>query len=255
MGGLWRRIPWTFGTFVVGTLAIAGIPPLAGYFSKDAILASALDEGHTILFGVGLATALLTAFYMARLLFLTFFGRFRGSHEVEHHLHESPWVMLVSLVLLAVGSAVAGFVPVPEIVAEVFRLPAKEEHHAGWLPIVATLAAVLGIAGAYWLYLIWPDVPARIGARLRPLQRVLEEKYGFDLAYDGFARGVVRVSRGTLWERLDAAVIDGAVNGVAQLTGGFARAARVVQTGLARGYALLILGGAVTVLGYLLWAR
>jgi NADH-quinone oxidoreductase subunit L len=256
MGGLWRRIPWTFGTFVVGTLAIAGIPPLAGYFSKDAILASALAEGHVILFGVGLATAALTAFYMARLLFLTFFGPFRGSHEVEHHLHESPWVMLAPLVLLAIGSAVAGFVPVPDMLAEVFRLPVEEEQHAGWLPIVATLAAVLGIAGAYWLYLMLPDVPARLGARLRPLPRVLEEKYGFDRLYDAFSsRVVVQGSRKLLWERVDASVIDGAVNGVGRLTVGFARAVRVVQTGLVRGYALLILGGAVTVLGYLLWAR
>jgi NADH-quinone oxidoreductase subunit L len=256
MGGLWRRIPWTFGTFVVGTLAIAGIPPLAGYFSKDAILASALAEGHAILFGVGLATALLTAFYMARLLFLTFFGAFRGSHEAEHHLHESPWVMLAPLVLLAIGSAVAGFVAVPDMLAEVFRMPVEEEHHPGWLPIVATLAAVLGIAGAYWLYLMLPDVPARIGARLRPLPRVLEEKYGFDRLYDAFSsRVVVEGSRKLLWEDVDVRVIDGAVNGVGRLTVGFSRAARLVQTGLVRGYALLILGGAVTVLGYLLWAR
>jgi NADH-quinone oxidoreductase subunit L len=255
MGGLARRIPWTFGTFVVGTLAIAGIPPLAGYFSKDAILASALAEGHTLLFGVGLATALLTSFYMARLLFLTFFGPFRGSHDAEHHLHESPWVMLAPLVVLAAGSAVAGFVPVPDFLAEVFRLPASEEHHAAWLPVVATVVAVLGIAGAYWAYLMLPDIPARVGARLRPVQRVLENKYGFDLAYDGFARGVVSASRKGLWESLDAGVIDGAVNGAGRLTAGLSRAVRLVQTGLVRGYALLILGGAATVLGYLLWAR
>jgi NADH-quinone oxidoreductase subunit L len=120
---------------------------------------------------------------------------------------------------------------------------------------VATVVAVLGIAGAYWAYLMLPDIPARVGARLRPVQRVLENKYGFDLAYDGFARGVVSASRKGLWESLDAGVIDGAVNGAGRLTAGLSRAVRLVQTGLVRGYALLILGGAATVLGYLLWAR
>ena len=103
--GLRKKIPWTFGTFLVGTLAIAGIPPLAGFFSKDEILLGALGSGHTVLFGIALFTALLTAAYMARLLFLTFFGEFRGGHEAEHHVHESPWSMLVPLVLLAIGSA------------------------------------------------------------------------------------------------------------------------------------------------------
>jgi len=256
MDGLWRKIPWTFGTFVIGTLAIAGIPPLAGFFSKDAILASALAAGHRVLFGVGMATAALTAFYMARLLFLTFFGPFRGGHEAEHHVHESPSVMLGPLVLLAVGSAAAGFVRVPEMLAPVFRLPPAESHHAAWLPMVATLVAVLGIAGAYWLYLMFPGTPARIGAALRPVARVLEEKYGFDRLYDAFARRVVMEgSRKVLWEALDSSVIDGAVNGAGRLTARFAQAARPVQTGLVRGYALLILGGAVSLLGYLMWLR
>jgi NADH-quinone oxidoreductase subunit L len=256
MGGLWRRIPWTFGTFVAGTLAIAGIPPLAGFFSKDAILGSAFAEGHRVLFAVGLLTAGLTAFYMGRLLFLTFFGPFRGGHEAEHHLHESPWVMLAPLLILALGSVAAGFVPVREMLAQVFRLPAAEGPHPGWLPIVATLVAILGIAGAYWLYLMLPDLAARIGARLRPIGHVLEEKYFFDRVYDAFAgRVVVEGSRKVLWQGVDTSMIDGAVNGLGRLTEGFARAVRVVQTGLVRAYALLILGGAVTVLGYLLWAR
>jgi NADH-quinone oxidoreductase subunit L len=256
MGGLWRKIPWTFGTFVVGTLAIAGIPPLAGFFSKDAILGSALAEGHQVLFVVGMLTAALTSFYMARLLFMTFFGPFRGGHEAGHHLHESPWVMLAPLVILAAGSAAAGWVDVPGMVAGVFRLVGEEHPHPGWLPIVATLVAILGIAGAYWLYLMLPDLPARLGASFRPLARVLEDKYGFDRAFDAFAsRVVVDGSRKVLWEGLDASVIDGAVNGAGRLTAGVSRAVRVVQTGLVRGYALLILGGAVTLLGYFLWAR
>ncbi len=106
MGGLRDKMPWTYWTFLIGTLAIAGIPPLAGFFSKDEILLGAFQAHQPALFGIGLATALLTAFYMSRLLFLTFFGRFRGSHEAEHHVHESPASMLVPLVLLALGSIV-----------------------------------------------------------------------------------------------------------------------------------------------------
>ena len=256
MGGLRRYLPWTATLMWIATLAIAGIPPLAGFFSKDAILGSALEERHAVLFALGMATAALTAFYMARLLFLTFFGRFRGGHEAEHHLHESPWVMLAPLVLLAIGSATVGFVKVPELLAPVFRLPEAAARHPGWLPIAATLVAVLGIAGAYWLYLIFPETPARIRSAVHPAERVLEEKYGFDRAYDGFARRVVvDGSRKALWQGLDATVIDGAVNGAGRFTAGVSSAVRLVQTGLVRGYALLILGGAVTLLGYLLWAR
>jgi len=164
--------------------------------------------------------------------------------------------MLAPLVTLAVGSIGAGFVPLPEMLAVVFRQPAEEGHHAAWLPIAATLVAILGIAGAYWLYLMLPDLAARLGARLRPIGRVLEEKYYFDRVYDAFAHDVVvGGSRKVLWQGLDASLIDGAVNGLGSVTAGLARAVRLVQTGLVRAYALLILGGAVTVLGYLLWAR
>ena len=109
MGGLAKKIPWTFGTFLIGTLAIAGIPLFAGFFSKDEILLADVRARPKLLFGIALVTALLTAVYMARLLFLTFFGEFRGGHEAEHHLHESPWTMLGPLVVLAAGSVVAGY--------------------------------------------------------------------------------------------------------------------------------------------------
>jgi NADH-quinone oxidoreductase subunit L len=254
MGGLRTKIPWTFGTFLVGTLAIAGIPPLAGFFSKDAILAGALEGGQTALFAVGLFTALLTAFYMGRLLFLTFLGSFRGGDEAEHHVHESPWTMLGPLVLLAVGSAGVGFVHLPAILAPVFRLPVHEAHHASWLPWVATATAVIGLVAAYYAYVMFTDLPGRLSARLRPVARVLEAKWGFDLALNWLvSRGVVAGSEGLLWRRFDVAVIDGAVNGVARLVNGVSAQARVVQTGLVRGYALVILGGAVTLLAYLLW--
>jgi NADH-quinone oxidoreductase subunit L len=271
MGGLRRKIPWTFWTFVVAALAIAGIPFFAGYFSKDEILAASL--GDPVLFGLGLFTALLTSFYMARLVFLTFFGSFRGGDEAEHHVHESPWVMLVPLLLLAVGSAVGGLgvpvkgqpgvagqpegwhlVRIPEIVQPVFRLGEGHLPHVAWLPVAATLAAVAGILLAYYLYLALPEVRARVASALRPALRVFSAKYYWDDVYNAFVRRVVvRGSELVLWEGIDARVIDGAVNRTGVLTGAVAATVRLAQTGLVRQYALFILAGAVALLGYLLW--
>jgi NADH-quinone oxidoreductase subunit L len=256
MGGLARKIPWTFWTFVVGTAAIAGIPFLSGAMSKELILENAYLSGHRALFYLGLFTALLTAFYMSRLLFLTFFGRFRGGHEAEHHVHESPWTMLGPLVLLAIGSVGAGWLPINEIVKPVLRLEAAHHGSLHWLLYLATGVALAGIAVAWSFYVLSPELPGRIRAAAGGLQRVLEEKYGFDLAYNWFVRRVVvEESRELLWKRLDAGGIDGAVNGSAAFVGGVARVARFAQTGLARSYALVIFGGAVALLAYLLWLR
>src|SRR5712691_934503 len=255
MGGLRAKIPVTFWTFLVGTLAIAGIPFLAGFYSKDEILLGALNAGETALLSVGLFTALLTAFYMSRLLFLTFFGRFRGGHDLEHHVHESPLSMTLTLAILAAACFVAGRVKVPQVVAPVFRLEAGHPHHVEWLPVLATATALLGIALAFYLYVLRTDLPARIGAALAPLRSLFEAKYYFDDVYNGFAgKVVVEGSESLLWKRLDGGVIDGAVNGLGAFWEGFARRSRLAQTGYVRAYALLILGGAVAVLGYLLWS-
>jgi NADH-quinone oxidoreductase subunit L len=257
MGGLWRRIPWTFWTFVIGTAAIAGLPFLAGFFSKDAILAGTLAAGSETLFAIALFVALLTAFYMTRAVILTFLGTYRGDAETAAHIHESPWVMLGPLVLLAVGSILGGYIDIPHFTAPAFRLEAAhEEHHAAWLPWVASLTAVAGIAVAAYLYLLYSDLPRRIYASMRGLARMLEEKYGFDAVYDRFAsRVIVGGSDDVLWRRLDVRLIDGAVNGAASVTAGAAQAVRAVQVGLVRAYALLILGGGVALLAYLLWLR
>jgi NADH-quinone oxidoreductase subunit L len=257
MGGLWRRIPWTFATFAIGTVAIAGIPPFAGFYSKDAILGGALEAGRPVLFGVGLIVALLTAFYMTRAVFLTFFGKYRGDPETGSHVHESPWIMLGPLVILAIGSAVGGFIDIPHFVAPAFRLgEAAHGHHPGWLPIVASATAVLGILIAYYLYIAFPEIPSRIYASARGVARVLENKYGFDTVYDRFvSRVVVGGSEEVLWRGVDVRLIDGAVNGAASATAALARSVRTVQVGRVRWYALVILGGAVSVLSYLLWQR
>jgi NADH-quinone oxidoreductase subunit L len=257
MGGLWRRIPWTFWTFVIGTAAIAGIPFLAGFYSKDAILAGTLAAGRPLLFAVALAVALLTAFYMTRAVVLTFLGAYRGDAETGAHVHESPWVMLGPLVILAVGSILGGYIDIPHFVEPALRVEAAHEaHHAAWLPIVASLTAVAGIALAYYFYLLYPEIPRRIYASTRGVARVLEAKYGFDALYDRFAaRAIVGGSEEVLWHGVDTRVIDGAVNGAGAVTAAAARAVRAVQVGLVRAYALLILGGAVALLGYLVWLR
>jgi NADH-quinone oxidoreductase subunit L len=264
MGGLRTKIPVTFWTFLVGTLAIAGIPLFAGFYSKDEILASAFGSGHTILFGVALLTALLTAAYMGRLLFLTFFGSFRGSHDAEHHVHESPWSMLGPLVVLAIGSVVAGYalfpgheghrVRLPEVVQPVFRAPEEALQAPGWLPVLATAAAVIGLLLAWYLYLSRPGLRAKIAAPLRPLLNVFAAKYWFDDVYNAFvSRVVVDGSEGLLWKRVDAGLIDGLVNGVGAFSAGVAQRLRPFQTGFVRHYALLVLAGAVAVISYLLW--
>jgi NADH-quinone oxidoreductase subunit L len=275
MGGLWNKIPGTFWTFLIGTLAIAGIPPLAGFWSKDAILAAAWEHHQPVLFGVGLLTALLTAFYMTRMLVLTFLGTYRGplasehghddvkAHgddhgaDHDHHgggIHESPLNMLVPLVLLAIGSIVVGFIKIPDIVGPAVGAARHHGAHPEWLPWIATAAAVVGILGAWWLYWDRSEAPASITSTFAPLQRVFEAKWGFDLAYDSFVRRVVVAgSESFLWRTVDAGLIDGAVNGLAFVTGAVASASRSIQSGLVRGYVLLILGGAVIVLSYLLW--
>jgi len=251
MGGLRKKVPWTFWTFLIGTLAIAGIPPLAGFHSKDEILLSALH--HPLLFGIALFTALLTAAYMARLLFLTFFGEFRGGHETEHHVHESPGSMIAPLVLLALGSIGAGFLKIDLVVQPVFRLPEAHLPPVTWLPFVATLTGVVGILIAWYLYLSMPELRASLARPLRPALRVFGAKYFFDEVYDGFVRhAVVGGSDRLLWRSVDARLIDGAVNRVADLTRSLARTLRPVQTGFVRHYALLVLAGAVAVVSYLL---
>jgi len=272
MGGLKDKIPYTFWTFTVATLAIAGIYPFAGFFSKDEILASALAGGWPLLFGVGLLTAGLTAFYMARLLFGTFFGSYRGELESAAHaghggghgddhghghggIHESPWSMLGPLVLLAVGSIVGGFIHVPAFVAPAVRVEAAEAH-IGWLPWVASATALIGIAIGYYLYVMRPELPAKISASVRPVQKLLESKYYFDDVYNAFAaRVVVGGSDKALWKGVDVGIIDGFVNGTGRFFAAAASTARYVQTGLVRAYALVILGGAVVLLYYLLWLR
>jgi NADH-quinone oxidoreductase subunit L len=149
---------------------------------------------------------------------------------------------------------VGGFVAVPELIEPVFRLAPAGHHYAPWLPWVASLNAVVGIVAAYYAYVLYPELPARVSGAMRPLLRLLEAKYYFDEVYYRLVGLLVRGSEAVLWKRVDGGLIDGAVNRGAQLVEALGQRVRLAQTGYVRSYALLILAGAVALLGYLLWS-
>jgi NADH-quinone oxidoreductase subunit L len=267
MGALRPHMPVTYATFLVASLAIAGVFPFAGFFSKDEILFSSFAGGNYMVWAVAVFTAFLTAFYMFRLLFLTFHGSSRVDREVAKHLHESPRVMTVPLATLAVLSAVGGLVGVPiihgankigEFLEPVFAHGAGHEAHIGLGAEIGLMGfslalALAGIALAYRWYLLDPSVPGRLAERYRTLYRMLLNKYFVDEIYDDvFIQPTVAGSQ-KVYEGFDLKIIDGAVNGVGKFVRSVAAAARVVQTGYVRNYALTILAGVVLVVGYYLW--
>jgi NADH-quinone oxidoreductase subunit L len=266
MGGLKKHLPVTFPVFLVGALAIAGVPFLSGFFSKDAILTGAFAGGHYVLYGLGLAGAVLTAFYMFRLVYLTFYGERRASGSGQpSHIHESPPVMTVPLVVLAVLSALAGFAGLPVLLGEKASLFGRllegafdeAAHHLARsteaaLIAAATLSALIGIYLAFVFYRRSPGLPALWAARFPGLYRLLVGKYYVDEAYDAaIVRPLVRGSE-IVYARFDLPVVDGALNGSAAAVRGAGKGLNVLQTGLVRDYALAFLIGAVIFLGVLL---
>jgi NADH-quinone oxidoreductase subunit L len=258
MGGLKKALPITWATFVIGALAIAGFPGFSGFFSKDAILAAAAGSGHWGLYAVGLLTALLTAFYMFRAVFLTFYGEFRGTEEQRHHLHESPPSMTLPLVILAVGAVASGWVGITFI-------PGWDRFQRFLLPTIYDIAGhkrvepELGRAGEYGLmglaivfavggiYLAWRIFGGNRGAERGAaweaghpgVQRVLANKYWVDEVYDRFiVRPLAWTSRVILWKTVDNIVIDGAVKAGAFATDVAGHAGRLTTTGNIRNYAL-----------------
>jgi NADH-quinone oxidoreductase subunit L len=267
MGGLSQKIKYTYGTMLIATLAIAGIPPLAGFFSKDAILFGAFTiPGGRPLYVLGLLTALLTSFYMFRLIFLTFRGNARyDEHKV--HVHESPWSMLGPLVVLAVLSVVGGWLAAPafwggpdyftNFLAPVFggreAIDAAGEAAAHQQELilagVAFGTALLGLLVAWWLYLNKPGKADGIAKSLKPAYTILLNKYYVDELY---AKAVVRpllwISTNVLWKTADVAVIDGAVNGIAHETTALGDGVRHAQSGNTRSYAVWVVVGAILII-------
>jgi NADH-quinone oxidoreductase subunit L len=265
MGGLARRLPLTWYTMLAATVAISGLPPFSGFFSKDEILAGAFFAGKPAVFGLGLVGSALTAFYMWRLVFLTFLGRSRVDHEVAHHVHESPPVMTVPLAILAVLAAGAGVWGLPgEHGSAIGRFLAPvlaggneagaAPHGPAWsLMAVSVAAALAGLLVAWRMYLGGRADLARIGTPQNAVHRLLLNKYYVDELYDrAVVQPILALSR---WcaETLDARVIDGAVDGVARTVERTAGRLRRYQTGFVMNYALSMLAGVVALLGWFLW--
>ena len=250
MGGLAKKIPVTFVTFAVATAAIAGIPPLAGFFSKDEIVWFALASrsgGSVVLFALAALTALLTSFYMFRLLWLTFFGPSRMTKEVEHHVHESPLSMTGILVVLALLSAVGGFLSIPHWLEPMLPLPAlapgMERYH--YAVVGASIAiALAGLAGAAYFFGGTGARAERVRLAYPGLHRVLSGKYFVDEAYERFiGRPLMWISDAVFLRLGDQRILDGTLHALAALGRGTAGLLGRIQTGSLHLYAFLVLGG------------
>jgi len=254
MGGLKDKLPVTYWTFVIGSLALAGFPLTAGFFSKDEILVSAWSAGllGKLLASLGLATALLTAFYSFRLVFVAFWGDSRLNPHHAGHVHEPSWTMTVPLMILAVLSISTGYLGISAFLAPAFPGTASESHHDSPIAIgimtAATLMGLIGIAAAYVLYVKSPGLPDLLAQQWQQLYRLSFNKWYVDEAYDRMlVRPTVRLAD-RLWSGVDVAVIDGAVNGVARAIAWGGWLMRLAQSGQTQHYALGMTVGAVLIL-------
>jgi NADH-quinone oxidoreductase subunit L len=272
MGGIWKLIPMTYMVMWVGNLALAGVFPFAGYYSKDAIINAAYAAGT----GIGVygfvctvLAAFLTAFYSWRLLIMTFHGRPRADHHVMEHVHESPPVMIVPLLVLALGAVVAGFALHSWFIGEqwqefwqgsIFNGPnnhtlARLEEVPLWVDATPTVVGLLGIATAYVMYMVYPLLPMRLATPFRGIYLFLLNKWYFDELYDAiFVQPMLKLAR-VLWQTGDATIIDGVPNGLAEITVDGSRQAVKIQTGSLAVYAFVMLIGVVVLVGVFLVSR
>ena len=293
MGGLKRHLPVTYWTFLVGALAISGVPLLSGFFSKDEILYEAFREGHTVLWFIGAVASLMTAAYMFRLVFLTFHGERRHdapahpepshpepshlapSHLAPSPLHDAPPAMAFALIVLAIGAVLAGYIGVPHALGghnqlaewlapsfaasgavggELAAVGAEEVALEFTLMGVSSAIALGGIAIAVLVWLRRPEIAASMARRYPGLHRLLLNKYYVDEVYNAVVVQPIRVgSQEGLWRGFDVRVIDGAVNGTGAIVAASAGVLRLLQTGFVRTYAGSMLIGVVVILGYYLW--
>lgn len=254
MGGLSKKLKITFITFVIGCIAIAGIPPFSGFFSKDAILLSAFEK-NPVLYGIALFTALLTAFYMFRLLFITFSGKFRGTHEQEHHLHESPAAMTIPLIILAVLSIVGGFVGIPEVFMHggdklgEFLSPVIKSHSVH-TPSHSTEYMLMGLSTGLVVVMIifaWLKFKNYQRSEATGFGKVLENKWYVDELYDKAIVNPLNHFGGFLKNIIDNKVIDGMVNGVGKVVNYGSRQLRLLQSGQVGNYVLLMVVSMVVI--------
>ncbi|MGQ9584498.1 MAG: NADH-quinone oxidoreductase subunit L [Anaerolineae bacterium] len=260
MGGLREKIPITYWTFAVGAAALAGVPLFSGFFSKDEILWRAFKENPAIWL-VGLVTALLTAIYIFRALFVAFWGKPKDKKAWDQ-AHESPRIMAVPLVILALLALVGGYIGIPHLSwVEGWLEPAFHGSVAGhaaggvteWvLMALSALVALGGVALAYYLYVVNPKLPVKLGKDYSFIYEVLSNKYWIDELYAMVIVNPLRDLGQWIAGFFDPRVVDGAVNGVAWLTGQGGQGVSRLQSGYLRHYAVALLLGAVLVLGYFL---
>jgi NADH-quinone oxidoreductase subunit L len=263
MGGLKKYMPITYWTFILATLAIAGIFPFAGFFSKDEILFHSLVSGHTVFWGIATVAAFITAFYMFRAVFMTFHGESRVDPHV--HPHESPPVMTVPLMVLALLSVVGGFVGFPIIEGankfKDFLSPAitplvHHAHYPAWFEITmmafSMAVAGAGIFVAYKMYIKQPDLPEKVTQKVPVVYDLVYNKYYVDEIYDATVVEPIKNGSDFLWHGVDDNVVDGAVNGSATTIGWLSSHLRKLETGFVQNYALAILIGVVLITGYLI---
>ena len=253
MGGLKDKMPVTYWTFIIGSLALAGFPLTAGFFSKDELLLSAWNAGMLgqVLAVAGILTAGLTAFYSFRLVFVTFWGESRVDPHHADHVHEQSSVVTVPLLVLAVLSIATGYLGIPEFLQPSFPGSEGAGHHGAAATVImlaATLAGVLGIAAAYVVYVKSPDLPERLMNQWQALYRGSLNKWYVDEAYDkAFVNPTFTLAE-RMWKKVDVAIIDNAVNGVARGFAWWGWMARLIQTGETQNYALSMAMGAVIIL-------
>ena len=257
MGGLRRKMPVTFWTMLLAGGALAALPPLAGFWSKDAILATAFVNGHLALWAVGIVTAVLTAFYVTRAMWMTFYGEPRD-HHLYDHAHESPAVMTLPLIALAVGTVVLGILvgfPPERGFIDTFLGPVFEGE-GGHVPEVATLvtlavvsvaAGLLGILAGLSMYVRHRPDPAAVSRAAGPFYRLLVNKYFIDELYDRRIVEAFRAAFGAMWA-FDIHVIDGLANRLGWLAALGGGALRRAQTGIVGNYALTIVAGLLVIL-------
>jgi len=274
MGGLRKKMPVTFWTFLVSTIAIAGIPGFSGFFSKDEILwwSFGSTRGHWMLWVIGALAAGMTAFYMFRLVFMTFFGEQRTDARVKDHVHESPWVITVPLAILGLLAVVGGYIGIPHVIGNVLgHIPNKleeflapvfartqelngiEAHGSAALEFslmgVSVGIAVVGIALAYVMYLKKPELPGKFVASFQGLHRAVFNKWYMDEIYDTLFVNPTKRLGIFLWKGFDVVVVDGIVNGFGKVVNACARGLRFTQSGFVHNYALSMVIGVIVMVG------
>ncbi len=272
MGGLWKIIPITCLVMWIGNLALAGIPPLAGSYSKDAIISATYASGTAIgyyAFVCTLLAAFLTAFYSWRLLFMTFHGKSRADHHALEHAHESPWVMLVPLLVLSVGAIGAGWAFDQWFIGADFQhfwngsifngqgndIIENIEKVPDWVEQAPLMLGLLGIAIAFVMYIVNPLLPVRLAQVFGPIYRLFLNKWYVDELYDTiFVQPAIRLAR-LFWQVGDATLIDGVPNGLAELTTDGSRQAVKLQTGSLAVYAFAMLIGVVVLVAIFMLSR